>query len=161
MTAKERHSARLVTLTFVLHDAAVLLLQHPMSHDRFPGDWNGIGGHVESGEDIRASARRELREEAGIEVADLELRGVVHESGLVGHAHVLFVFVGTAESREFSSPEGLVLGWQPVDTLDTLSLVHDVEVLLRRALAAKEPFFVTEVYAGKDIVSVAIDGVRQ
>jgi len=36
------------------------------------GRWNGFGGKVEPGETIAAAARRETREEAGIELTDLE-----------------------------------------------------------------------------------------
>ena len=66
MAAKERHTARLVTVSFVVHGGDVLLLRHPPGNDRFPGQWNGIGGHVEAGEDIRGAALRELREALGI-----------------------------------------------------------------------------------------------
>jgi len=160
--ARQRHSARLVTVSFVLHGGDVLLLRHPETNDRFPGQWNGIGGHVEAGEDIRASAARELREEAGVVPTELSLRAVTHEAGLVGHAHVLFVFVGRSPTRAFHSAEGLELEWHPLAKLDTLPLVHDVALLLERALTAKEPFFVVESYRnGDEAVSVEIDGVRQ
>lgn len=146
----ERHSARLATLSFVTHGGDVLLLRHSEHGDRFRGRWNGIGGHVEAGEDVRAAARRELREEAGIDVPDLALRGVVHESGLLGHAYVLFVFVGTAPTRAVSAVEGHALCWHPLEGIEQLPLVHDVARLLPRALAAREPFTATQVYDGGD-----------
>lgn len=146
----ERHRARLVTLSFVLNGGDVLLLRHPDDGDRFRGRWNGIGGHIEPGEDVRAAARRELREEAGLEIGPLALRGVVHESGLLGHAHVLFVFVGTAQSRQVHAKEGHALRWQPLDAIGELPLVPDVEPLLHRALAAREPFTATETFDGGD-----------
>ncbi len=162
MSGKPRHTARLVTVSFVLHGGDVLLLRHPETSDRFPGQWNGIGGHVEAGEDVRAAALRELREEAGVVPTELSLRAVCHEAGLVGHDHVLFVFVGRVATRAFRSAEGLELGWQPLAKLDTLALVHDVELLLERALVAKEPFFVVESYRDGDRpVKVEIDGVPQ
>jgi 8-oxo-dGTP diphosphatase len=137
-------------LSFVRSGDDVLLLRHSDASDRFPGRWNGIGGHVEAGECVRAAARRELREETGLDLADLSLRGVVHETGLLGHAHVLFVFVGETQQRRVSSPEGLELAWHPIGAIAALPLVHDVAALLPRALAATEPFFATEHYDGGD-----------
>lgn len=147
---RERHTARLATVSFVTNAGNVLLLRHPDDGDRFRGQWNGIGGHVEAGEDVRAAARRELAEEAGVEASDLALRGVVHESGVLGHAYVLFVFVGSAADTRVHAAEGHELCWHPIDDLDALPLVHDVSVLLPRALAAREPFFATETYDGGD-----------
>jgi 8-oxo-dGTP diphosphatase len=44
----------------------------------FAGRLNGLGGHIEPGEDVLASARREAREETGLDPTDLRLVGVVH-----------------------------------------------------------------------------------
>ena len=145
-----RHTARLVTVSFALHGDDVLLLQHRSDADRFRGLWNGVGGHVEEGEDILAAARRELREEAGVEAPDLALRGVIHESGLLGRAHVVFVFLGRAVSRELVSREGHALRWQPLDRLQELPLVHDAAELLQRSLTADVPFFATARFDGGD-----------
>ena len=41
------------------------------------GRWNGFGGKVEEGESIEDSARREIKEESGIEVFDLEKVGIL------------------------------------------------------------------------------------
>jgi 8-oxo-dGTP diphosphatase / 2-hydroxy-dATP diphosphatase len=41
------------------------------------GKWNGFGGKIEDGESIEDAARREVREEAGIEVRALEKMAVV------------------------------------------------------------------------------------
>lgn len=146
----DRHTARLVTVSFVRSGADVLLLRHPRDSDRFAGLWNGVGGHVEAGECIRAAARRELREETGLDLADLSLCAVIHETGLLGHAHVVFVFVGETDERNLHASEGIELAWHPMARLGALPLVHDVAELLPRALAATEPFFVTERYDGAD-----------
>ena len=157
--AGERHGARLLTLAFLTCGDDLLLMRHPDDGDRFRGRWNGIGGHVEPGEDIRAAARRELREEAGFDPPDLRLRCVIHETGLLGRDHVVFVFVGACAPRELHSPEGRELAWQPVRGLSGLPLVDDLAVLLPRVLAANEPFFVTETYDGADrCTSLFVDG---
>jgi len=41
------------------------------------GKWNGFGGKVEEGEDIEGAAKRELIEEVGIEVFDMEKSGIL------------------------------------------------------------------------------------
>jgi len=146
----DRHVARLVTLSFLCNGGDVLLQRHPETSDRFPGLWNGIGGHVEPGECIEAAARRELREEVGLEVTSLALRGVVHESGLLGHAHVLFLFVAQSRDRDAVPPAAVELIWQPVAQVALLPLVPDVATLLPRALAATLPFFATQSFDGGD-----------
>lgn len=155
-----RHSARLVTVCFVTCGDRVLLVRHPPDGDRFAGRWNGVGGHVEAGEDIREAARRELREETGLDLSGLRLRGVVHESGLLGRDFVLFVFTARAESCEAFSAEGRELAWHRIADLAELPLVHDVEILLQRALAPGEPFFAVETYDGGDRhTDLRMDGV--
>lgn len=41
------------------------------------GRWNGLGGKVEEGEDIGLAARREVKEEAGIEVGAMQKFAVI------------------------------------------------------------------------------------
>jgi 8-oxo-dGTP diphosphatase len=145
-----RHRARLATLAFVRNGDEILLLRRPSDSDRFAGLWNGIGGHVEAGEDIRAAARRELCEESGLDVPGLALRGVIHESGLLGQAYVVFLFVGETAQRELRASDGCELVWQPLDKLAALPLVDDVAEILPRLLATREPLFVTEAYDGRE-----------
>jgi 8-oxo-dGTP diphosphatase len=144
----ERHVARLATLAFVTCGDDVLLLRHPPHADRFAGLWNGIGGHVEAGEDVRAAARRELREEAGLDVPGLRLRAVVHESGMLGHAYVVFFFSGRSAARRLHPAPGLELAWHPSAGLSEIALVPDLPQLLPRVLAPGEPGFAVERYDG-------------
>ena len=146
----ERHEARLVTVAFVTNGGDVLLKRHGEGADRFAGRWNGIGGHVEPGEGVLAAARRELREETGLDVPGLRLRGVVHESGLLGHAHLVFLFVGESEKRGLEPEGDAKVRWQPLAKLGELPLVGDLPALLPRVLAADEPVFATETYDGGD-----------
>ncbi|OHA79030.1 MAG: hypothetical protein A2V96_01885 [Candidatus Yonathbacteria bacterium RBG_16_43_6] len=42
------------------------------------GKWNGFGGKVEQGEKIEDAGRREVLEEAGIHLPDIEKTGIIH-----------------------------------------------------------------------------------
>ena len=53
------------------------------------GKWNGFGGKVNEGEPIVAAARREIKEEAGIDVLDLDKVGILE-----------FEFQGNPEIKE-------------------------------------------------------------
>jgi 8-oxo-dGTP diphosphatase len=147
-----RHVVRLATLAFVSHGDDVLLLRRPPGK-RFAGRWNGPGGHVEPGEDVKAAARRELREESGLDVPDLRLAGVIHESG-GDHPTVVFVFVGRSEKRTLYPPRGLELAWHPQGTLGALELVPDLEVLLPRLLDSNQTLFSTVQWRGEELLSV-------
>ncbi len=64
---------KLLTLCIVRRDGNVLLGMKKRGFGA--GHWNGFGGKVEEGETIGEAARREMREEAGIEAT------VMHQVG--------------------------------------------------------------------------------
>ena len=61
------------------------------------GRWNGFGGKVAEGETIEQAAKRELFEEAGIEVSDIKKLGVVDFHGKSG-SDIIEVNIFKAES---------------------------------------------------------------
>jgi len=96
--------------------------------------FNGIGGHVEAGEDFLAAAQRELAEETGLRDVALTLRGLlniaVHPGGDAPSGVGVFVFTGHSASRELiASGEG-GLHWIPVAEVESLPLVDDLYELL-------------------------------
>jgi 8-oxo-dGTP diphosphatase len=60
----------------------VLLVHRIARHDDEQlGKYNGLGGKLESDEDVAAGVAREVREEAAIEVTSMRLRGTVNWPG--------------------------------------------------------------------------------
>jgi 8-oxo-dGTP diphosphatase len=123
------------TLSFLLCGDRVLLLRLNPDRGEWAGKLNGLGGHIEAGEDVLSSARREIREEAGLSPGDLRLCGVV----LIDTRRVpgigLYVFVGqaVAQSPPVAGSEGEPV-WVKVDALSGQPLVEDLAILLPRAL---------------------------
>jgi len=141
------------TLCFVLHGDDALLIRRARHKRLFPGKVNGVGGHVEAGEDVAASAAREIREETGLAVDDLWLAGVVHVDGRLGQTDALpdgsvpgvmvLVFTAQASSRDVRASEEGELIWVPLSQVHGLDWVDGDPKLLLAALEARrtgQPF---------------------
>ena len=141
-----RYTAYPRTLTFLFNGDDVLLIHRPLDAVLFPDKYNGVGGHVERGEDVLSAARREVREETGLDVPDLILHGVLHVDEGTGRSGVIvFVFAGDARRRDVVSSREGNLHWISLDQISELNLLPDLPPLLARIVAARSqkarPFF--------------------
>jgi 8-oxo-dGTP diphosphatase len=119
-------------LCFVYAGDDVLLLKGAPNKRIWPGKYNGLGGHVERGETVLAAARREIKEEAGLDVTDLRLRGVITVDTGEPAGIGLFVCTARAPGRDhIASSEG-TLEWVPSARVAELEAVTDLPILLSR-----------------------------
>ena len=123
------------TLTFLLNGDDVLLIQRSRGARLFPGMFNGVGGHVERGEDILSAARREVLEETGLYVPKLMLRCLLHvDEGADRPGVLVLVFVGRAKQRRVTESSEGTLHWVPVARIGELNLLPDLPQLLMKVL---------------------------
>ena len=147
-------------LCFVTHGEDVLLLKNAPDKRAWPNLYDGVGGHVEAHEDVGAAALREIREEAGLEVCDLRLRGVINipvdERENVGI--LIFVFTAVAVTRETRPSSEGTPEWVARERLGELALVEDLPMLLPRVLETGSddpPFFAFYHYDEQDRLVMA------
>jgi 8-oxo-dGTP diphosphatase len=121
-------------LCFLFSGQEVLLLKGCADKDLWPNQYNGIGGHLETGEDMVTAAQREIAEETGLTVHDLRLRGVVTVDVEPEAGVLIGVFTARADSRHFvDSAEGQ-LAWFAIDELPLREIVPDVPQLLHKLM---------------------------
>lgn len=116
------------TLGYVLSaDRRRVLMIHrnAREHDHHLGKYNGLGGKIESDEDVLAGMRREILEEAGIHCSALELRGTISWPGFgkQGEDWLGFLFVITAfDGTPLQSNAEGTLEWVDIERLHELPM---------------------------------------
>ncbi|MBC7870879.1 MAG: NUDIX domain-containing protein [Chitinophagaceae bacterium] len=124
------------TLCFILNGDDVLLMKRASHRRVFPNKYNGVGGHIERDEDPLTSARREIKEETGLEVRDLRLCAVYNIDAGATTGIVLFVFTAISDQRDvIAREEEGTLHWIRRDAVLQLDLVEDIPTILPRVLA--------------------------
>ncbi len=148
-TGQDRYKIIPRTLIFVFHQDKILLLKGAPTKRLWANRYNGIGGHVERGEDILMAARRELHEETGLVDVPLALCGMVmvdvEEKTGIG----LYVFEGDSQITNVIPSEEGGLEWVPVDGWQELATVEDLPYLLPQVIrfrAGEPPFFALSHY---------------
>lgn len=116
------------TLGYVLspdHQSVLMIHRNTRPDDQHFGKYNGLGGKLDSHEDIVTGMRRELYEEASIEADNLTLRGTINWPGFGKHGEDWMGFIFRIDSWHGTplthNPEG-TLEWVAVERVLDLNL---------------------------------------
>lgn len=148
------------TLSFVFNGADVLLMRRAAHKRVFPNRYNGLGGHIERDEDPLTSARREIKEESGLDVRDVRLKAIYNVDAGEATGIVLFVFTAVSDSRAVTANSEGTLHWVAPAALHQLDLVEDLPLLLPRLLTMQPtdpPLFVHVSYDENDAIQMGFE----
>ena len=137
------------TLIFLTQGGKILFLKDASKKHLWAGLYNGVGGHIEPGEDVFTAARRELFEETGLSQVNLWLCGIVTVDTGSNPGVGIFLFKGECPAcNAVESREG-ELEWFDLSDVYSLPLVDDLHQLLPKIMAHKSgspPFFAHSWY---------------
>ncbi len=113
----------------------VLLIQR--KKDPFAGTWALPGGFVEENEKLADAARRELKEETSLDVADIEQLYTAGDPGRDPRGWTISVAylarVNANELKPIAADDAEAVAWYPLDKLPKLAFDH--AMILARARA--------------------------
>ncbi|WP_268888410.1 NUDIX hydrolase [Heyndrickxia shackletonii] len=124
------------TICFIKKGEQILMLNRIKSP--WMGIWNGVGGKIEKGEEPKESVLREIMEETGIPLSDVEYKGVVTwmVDGLITggmHAFLAEVPKDFEYHTPISTDEG-ILDWKKISWIlhpDNLGMANLKYFLLK------------------------------
>lgn len=122
----------LSTLCYLTKDGKTLMLHRiKKPNDVHQGKWVGLGGKLEENESPDECVRREVQEEAGIQITDPKLRGIITFPEFTpNNTWHVFVYVAHDYTGSLCECNEGVLEWVPNERIHELNLWASDRVFL-------------------------------
>lgn len=139
-------------MIFLFNNHEVLLINNTRIGRFGFGKWNGLGGHIEKGENPIEAAKREVFEESGISIGNLEFDYITLLDADEGVGICLFIFHGYIKNKKFIIKNEGDLRWIAIDKLNQLDCVIDITQLINliRSKPKKQLPVFLQYYYGKN-----------
>ncbi len=123
---------KLATLCYVRDSSKTLMIHRiKKANDMHMGKWNGLGGKLEPGETPEECAIREIREESGLHVGNLILKGFLTFPSFANNEDwYAFVYLVRDFSGELIDSKEGILRWIPNEELLDLNLWEGDRIFL-------------------------------
>ncbi len=139
---------RLTTLCYIEKDGKTLLMHRiKKEQDENAGKWIGIGGHLEENESPGEGMLREIREETGLEVTDLRLRGLITFILPDWGNELTFLYTAGTDQEELPECSEGVLRWIPSEEVLSLPLWEGDRIFLPLLRSREDCFSLKLIYA--------------
>ncbi len=139
---------RLTTLCYIEHNGCYLMLnRNKKANDENAGKWIGVGGHMEENESPEECALREIKEETGLTVKDLRLRGILTFILPDWGNELTFLYTARAETEEVTPCAEGTLAWIPIEIISGLPLWEGDRVFLPLLQSRQDCFSLKLIYA--------------
>jgi 8-oxo-dGTP diphosphatase len=148
----------IATLCYLESDGKILMLHRVKKQgDIHKNKWNGLGGKLESGESPKICALREIKEESGLTVNNLQFCGHITFPIFDGkNDWHCFLYHGSDLSGELiDSPEG-ILDWIDKDKVLELPLWDGDKIFIPWVLEKKH-FMARFIYEESQFKSYEVD----
>ena len=139
---------RLTTLCYIEHNGCYLMLnRNKKANDENAGKWIGVGGHMEENESPEECALREIKEETGLTVKDLRLRGILTFILPDWGNELTFLYTARADTEEVTPCAEGTLAWIPLEKISDLPLWEGDRVFLPLLQSRQDCFSLKLIYA--------------
>ena len=138
---------RLTTLCYIeRNDCYLMLNRDKKAVDENKGKWIGVGGHLEQDESPEECVLREIREETGLDVTSLRLRGIITFILPDWGNELTFLYTASADSGQVAECAEGTLQWIPIEQIPALSLWEGDRVFLPLLQTRQDCFSLKLIY---------------